>query len=691
MRKVSAALILVILAAGVVTAWIPTRWPISILEVGSFALAVTWCARSCRLSPVLLPFAVIPAWTLLQLWLHWTVAPSGTAFGALNWIAYLALVFAALQTFDGGAEVAEFLHNMLIFGSVVATAATLQYFTSRHAIFWLFPIPKDLVFVMGPFLNHGQYAAFIALMLPLALVPALSTPGRSWLYLSIAGLMIASVVASASRGGVVLVVIETLTILALRARGVTAIALKLVVISGGLTILVGWDGLSNRFMNPDPGRRLMLFSTLDMIRDHPWKGVGIGNWATIYPLYARYDDGFIANQAHNDWAQWTAEGGVVMLACMLVVFGLSLRQAYRHTWSIGTVFVFIYALIDYPFQKQALAAMVFTMLAATYTGKSPRGLRMMPSKLLLLSFCTAFCTGHGMGQSRPGAVVDTTIANVSNLPAQRIAPNDLIGISVYDAPELTQTLRVDADGTITLPLLKEPITADGLFPRQVEAAIAAALQRDEIINQPLVKVTVVEYYSRPISVIGAVHKPVTFQAVGTVTLIEALARAEGLNDSAGREIVVGNSRNADPPQHILVKELIEEANPAANLKLTGGDEIRVPEAAKVFVVGNVKRPGAFPVRDTADLSVLKIIALAEGLAPFPAKQAFVIRKDAAGTQVEIPVDLQKLMKRQTSDVALLPNDIFYVPDNNGKRLSMAALEKVILFGSTAGATALVWR
>lgn len=294
------------------------------------------------------------------------------------------------------------------------------------------------------------------------------------------------------------------------------------------------------------------------------------------------------------------------------------------------------------------------------------------------------------GQSRPSPiVVDTTIANVSNLPAQPVAPNDLIGISVYDAPELTQTVRVDADGTITLPLLTRPVRASGLMPRQVENAIANALKADELILEPIVKVTVVEYFSRPISVIGAVHKPVTFQAVGPVSLIEALARAEGLTEYAGREIIVSNSEKE--VRRIAVRDLVESANPAANLKLTGGEEIRVPEASKVFVVGNVKKPGAFPVRDSEGFTILKAIALAEGLAPFPTKQAFIYRKEGGALPVEITVELQRIMKRQSPDVALEPNDVLYIPDNNSKRLSVAAIEKVLLFGSTAGATALIWR
>lgn len=294
-----------------------------------------------------------------------------------------------------------------------------------------------------------------------------------------------------------------------------------------------------------------------------------------------------------------------------------------------------------------------------------------------------------VAQQRPAGVVDSSIASVSNLPAQPIAANDLIGISVYDAPELTRTVRVDADGTITLPMLKKPVSALGMMPRQVEAAIATALKNDQILVEPLVKVTVVEYFSRPISIVGAVRKPLTFQALGPVTLLEAIARAEGLTEFAGREVLV--TSGAAPLRRIAVRDLFEIAAPEANVRLTGGEEIRVPEAGKVFVMGNVRKPGAFPVRDTTDFSLLKAIAMAEGLAPFASRSAYIYRKDQGGVAREVLVELQKILKRQSPDVVLEPNDILYIPDNSGRRLGVAAMEKVLLFGSTAGATALVWR
>lgn len=116
-----------------------------------------------------------------------------------------------------------------------------------------------------------------------------------------------------------------------------------------------------------------------------------------------------------------------------------------------------------------------------------------------------------------------------NLPAQKLGVDDLVAVSVYDAPELTRSVRVEPDGSIHLPLLEDGIKAAGLFPHELESSVAAALKTGEILVDPVVKITVVEYHSRPISVMGAVKKPVTFQAVGAVTLLGALARAEGLS------------------------------------------------------------------------------------------------------------------------------------------------------------------
>ena len=91
----------------------------------------------------------------------------------------------------------------------------------------------------------------------------------------------------------------------------------------------------------------------------------------------------------------------------------------------------------------------------------------------------------------------------ANLPIQKLGPEDLISIQVYDAPEFTRTVRIAADGTIRLPMLKEAIRVQGLFPNDIEVLLAEALKREGLFVDPFVTVNVVEYHSRPISVGGS--------------------------------------------------------------------------------------------------------------------------------------------------------------------------------------------
>ena len=276
-----------------------------------------------------------------------------------------------------------------------------------------------------------------------------------------------------------------------------------------------------------------------------------------------------------------------------------------------------------------------------------------------------------------------------NLPIQRVGPDDLLAVSVYGSPELTRTVRVSQDGFIRLPMLRERIAAKGLMPAELEQSIALALEKGELIVDPYVTVTVAEYHSRPVSVVGAVRSPVTFQALGTVTLLDALARAGGLGPDAGSEILLSRHSTAEDGltttlvQRISVRVLIDAADPEVNVKLSGGEEIRVPEAGKIFVLGNVHKPGAVVARDGADATVLKALAVAEGLTPYAGKQAFIYRREASGAKNEIPIALRQIMNRKSPDVPLMADDILYIPDAKGTRATLAALEKLLIFGSGA--------
>ncbi len=293
----------------------------------------------------------------------------------------------------------------------------------------------------------------------------------------------------------------------------------------------------------------------------------------------------------------------------------------------------------------------------------------------------------------------------ANLPAQAVGPYDLLAVSVYRSPELTRTVRVAADGTIGLPLLEGRIQAAGLMPEELAKRVAGALKKERILVDPIVEVTVAEYASRPISVMGAVKRPLTFQASGRVTLLDALARAEGLAEDAAAEILVtlpardargagpggGGSRRTPEVRRIPVRELIDEARPEWNLELHGGEVVRVPEAGKIFVVGNVRRPGGYPVPDPEDATVLKMIALAEGLTPYHRKKAYIYRKDpATGVKREIEIELGKILKREAPDVPLEVDDILYIPDHASKRVRAKVIDRVTGFGAATVSGILIW-
>jgi polysaccharide export outer membrane protein len=278
----------------------------------------------------------------------------------------------------------------------------------------------------------------------------------------------------------------------------------------------------------------------------------------------------------------------------------------------------------------------------------------------------------------------------TNLPLQRVGPEDLLSLNVYDAPEFTRTVRVASDGTIRLPMLKDTIRVAGLMPNEIETLVTEALKREKLLVDPFVTVNVTEYHSRPISVSGAVKTPTIFQAVGSVTLLDALARAGGLvPDQAGAEIVVtkpNGDTNTQSVQRIPVKALFADSDPALNIKLTGGEEIRVPDVGKIVVAGSVTKPGPVPVLDGVPNTVTTAIAQAQGTIQYFSHTAYIYRPDDKGAMHEIKVDLGKILARKSPDITLQARDVLYVPDSSGRRITqetVTALTNVASGATTA--------
>jgi O-antigen ligase len=371
-----------LLGSLVLTIWVEARWSWGLFQFAVFAWAAAWAMRQLRHpTPVqsrlwLVPLSAVPLWGILQLLTHHTVYRWATWNAALSWTTYLVLFFLALQLFHQPAARNWFLHFALYFGFALSIIATLQMFTSGGKIYWFFPSGYQET-VMGPFVYRNQYAAFMEMIFPIALWEALRDRRRPLLNFLTAASIFASVVASGSRAGSMLMISEALAVLFLTwsrgllsggtvARGFA----KFVAIGLVLTAIVGWQFLWERYKQPDPYglRRELLYSSLAMIRDRPGMGVGLGNWPRAYPAYALFDDGSYVNQAHNDWAQWTAEGGVPFLLFLLSLTLLAAPYAIRSIWGIGLLAVWVHCLVEYPFQQRpGLGAWFFLFLGILAT------------------------------------------------------------------------------------------------------------------------------------------------------------------------------------------------------------------------------------------------------------------------------------------------------------------------------------
>ncbi len=145
-------------------------------------------------------------------------------------------------------------------------------------------------------------------------------------------------------------------------------------------------------------------------------------------------------------------------------------------------------------------------------------------------------------------------------------------------------------------------------------------------------------------------------------------------------------------EHIPVKGLIDLADPSLNIRLRGGEEVRVPETGKIYVIGNVKKTGAFPMTDGVDTTVLKMVAMTEGLLPYTNKEAYIYRREPGKTdRSEIQVPLTQIMEHKSPDVHLQANDILYIPDSRGKRLTAETIRTVTGFGVQTATGILVWK
>ena len=325
---------------------------------------------------------------------------------------------------------------------------------------------------------------------------------------------------------------------------------------------------------------------------------------------------------------------------------------------------------------------------------------------LLLAVPTAFCQQQNT-TTAPGAPASPSTPNkpisvVAEETNQRIAQlaqaslvkqgeyligsGDLLGIEVFDVPELSRDVRVNETGYISLPLMPAKVRAAGLTPYQLQDKLAELLQTNGLVSTPEVTVSLKEQHSQPITVIGAVRTPQVMQALRKTTLLQALSQAGGIADDAGSTVIVTRpvpdpSEAADPadppdasaptaPQMFTINlaDVLESGDARFNIPLKGGDVVSVPRAGIIYVVGAVQKPGGILLQNDLDhMTMLKMISLAGGTTnTAKVKNTVILRKNPeTGKRDQVPVDLGKVLKLKTPDVQLEANDILFVPDSNG--------------------------
>src|SRR5580704_7489575 len=306
----------------------------------------------------------------------------------------------------------------------------------------------------------------------------------------------------------------------------------------------------------------------------------------------------------------------------------------------------------------------------------------------------------------------------------RIGAHDLLEINVFEAPDLNRSLRVSASGEISMPLLGA-IQSTGLTARELEGVVEIKLR--QYMKDPHVGVFVTTVESHPVSVVGAVKKPGVFQVRGTKTVLEMLSMAEGLSDDAGDEVLVmrgaglqfgsdstrstvnpdaapssapqpaaqnpPNASTAGNPGNetvkINLKDLLESGDQRYNVPVYPGDIVKVTRGGIIYVIGDVKKPGGFVLKSDQYMSVLKAVALAEGLNATAAKsRTKIIRTDEkTGQRVEFPIDLGKVLAGKSPDAPLRPADIVFVPNSSGKTILYKGSEAAVATASGL----VIWR
>jgi len=322
--------------------------------------------------------------------------------------------------------------------------------------------------------------------------------------------------------------------------------------------------------------------------------------------------------------------------------------------------------------------------------------------LILLAAASPLCASQGSSGAdsntqQPAATSPATSSQITE--EYIIAPDDLLNVSVVDVPELSQDYRVGADGTIVIPMLPEPIDAEGLTPRELSAVISNKLRGAGLVSRPFVTVTVKTSRVNSVAITGAVKSPQIYPLFGQTTLLNVLSQAGGLSDGAADTAIINRGEIAmrilglrdkagDPVPQILkvnLKKLLQSGDSSANVAIYPGDSVTVQQAGIVYVIGAVNRAGGYTLAGSwQDMTVLKAIALAGNVtSTAKQKKTVIIRKNPSANngREEIPVNLKKILAGHAPDQRLEANDVLFVPDSTAKKAFRRGVQSALGVGT----------
>jgi len=263
----------------------------------------------------------------------------------------------------------------------------------------------------------------------------------------------------------------------------------------------------------------------------------------------------------------------------------------------------------------------------------------------------------------------------SPMPAP-IGPGDLLEISEYRTPEFHSAVRVAAAGTVTLPMVGE-VRVEGLDEQAAAHAIEKALVAKGMLLHPLVSVVVTTSAGQDISMLGEVVRPGIYPYAMHHRLLDAISQASGVAPGAGRLVNIIHRDGPIAPQRVALDPDGTDPGTEHNPELMPGDTVEVSRAGLVYVVGDVIRPGGFPVDPVQGLTVVQALTLAWGPTQNAAATKALLIREQKGGRTLTTLNLKRMLRGQDPDQAIRDRDILFVPDSMAKNLINRTLESAI--------------